>query len=613
MKTVREPIQINNALLNTVTPMGGLEFGRAKIHIGENVAKVYAITKYPQSIDPGWLSKISNIPRAVSCQIFEPCDNGALIEHLSRSVTQYRGVAESTRDALVRQRAEKSADDAERLMRQIDQNGETVGYMSNLIMPVAKDEAALEKICRGIESSVAALRCRSRVLANLQKEAYQAIAPYHVTPEIIRSITRRNVPLSTFMGGMPFASSGFTDRDGLFFAKDAQGGLIALDSWLRGGDRTNTNFVILGVAGVGKSTVAKDLALTQYMAGTKIIYFDPEREVKEMCRNLNGDWINCGGGAGGMINPLEIRPAPVDDEDETGERLYSDEGSGMGAMALHFKTFEVFIKLYMPDLSEIQKALLKQALEELYKGFGITWDTDVSGLKPADFPIFSDLYTLLKKKLEMTEDKTNLEYLTIIVRELAEGSDSFLWNGHTTVNPRSRFICLDMFDLQNTSDTIKKTQYYNILTWAWEQMSKNRGEKVLLVCDEAYLMVDPNVPQSLIFLRNVEKRARKYEAGVVIISHSVVDSLDPAVKMYGQALLDIPAYKILMGCDGKNLAETAELYSLTEVEQDHLFNKKRGHALFFAGSKRMLVRFDIADYKLRYMGRGGGRQQLFPL
>ena len=32
--------------------------------------------------------------------------------------------------------------------------------------------------------------------------------------------------------------------------------------------------------------------------------------------------------------------------------------------------------------------------------------------------------------------------------------------------------------------------------------------------------------------------------------------------------MDIPAYKILMGCDGKNLAETAELYSLTEVEQD---------------------------------------------
>jgi type IV secretory pathway VirB4 component len=607
MKTVKESVPINNALLNVITPMGGLEFGRNKIHIGENIAKVYAITKYPQSIEAGWLSKISNIPRAVSCQIFEPCDNGALIEHLSRSVTRYRGIAESSRDALVRQRAEKSAEDAERLMRQIDQNGETVGYMSNFVMPVAKDEAGLEKICRGIESAVAALRCRARVLANLQKEAYMAVSPYHIMDDRVRLITRRNVPLSTFMGGMPFASSGFSDRDGYYFAKDAQGGLVVIDPWLRGGDRTNTNFVILGVAGVGKSTAAKSIILSEYMSGTKIICIDPEREMKDMCRRLGGDFINCGGGSGGLINPLEPRPAPVDDEGEGGERLYGDEGAGMGAVALHFKTFEVFMKLYMPDLTEIQKAILKQALERLYAEFGIVWDTDVSAMKPADFPTFSDLHALLKKRLESADDKRNLEYLTVIARELAEESDSFLWNGHTSVNPKSRFICLDTFDLQNTSDTVKKTQYYNILTWAWERMSRDRDEKVLLVCDEAYLLVDPNVPQSLIFLRNVAKRARKYEAGLMIVSHSAVDFLDPAVKMYGQALMDIPAYKILMGCDGKNLSETAELYSLTETEQEHLFNKKRGYALFFAGAKRMLIRFDIADYKLRYMGRGGGR------
>jgi len=612
---------VNHALLNTITPIGGLDFRRTMLYIGENAAKVYAITKYPQSIEAGWLAKISNIPHAVGCQIFEPCDNTALIEHLSSSITQSRGIAESARDPLTRQRAEKAADDAENLMRQIDQNGETVGYMSVLIMPVAKDERTLEKICRHIESAVTSLRCRVRLLPNLQKEAFQTMSPYHAVDEAIRNITRRNVPLSTFMGGMPFASSGYSDRDGMYFAKDAQNGLVVLDPWMRGGDRTNTNFVILGVAGVGKSTAAKSLVLTEYMSGTKIICIDPEREMQDMCRRLNGDWINCGGGAGGRINPLEIRPAPVDAEDEDGGQLYRDEeyeqerGAGIGAMALHFKTFEVFIQLYMPELTEIQKALLKQILEELYASFGITWDTDVTALKPKDFPTFSDLYALLQKRLELAgkqtdgkaDDTQNIAHLAIIIRELAEGSDSFLWNGHTTVQAKSRFICLDTFDLQNTSDTIKKTQYYNILTWAWEQMSRNRNEKVLLVCDEAYLLVDPNVPQSLIFLRNVAKRARKYEAGLVIISHSVVDFLDPAVKMYGQALMDIPAYKILMGCDGKNLAETAELYSLTEVEQDHLMNKKRGHALFFAGSKRMLVRFDVADYRLRVMGRGGGR------
>ena len=215
----------------------------------------------------------------------------------------------------------------------------------------------------------------------------------------------------------------------------------------------------------------------------------------------------------------------------------------------------------------------------------------------------------------------------MLLYDAAAGSDSFLWNGHTTLEANSRFICLDTHDLQNASDNVKRTQYLNLLSWCWEEMSRDRNERCLLVCDEAYLMIDPQVPQSLVFLRNVEKRnicamgythrrvflrnvekrARKYEAGLAIISHSVVDFLAPEVKMYGQALLDIPCYKILMGCDGKNLQETKDLYNLTDAEQELLESKRRGHALFIIGSKRLHVNFEIPAYKFSYMGKAGGR------
>ena len=138
-------------------------------------------------------------------------------------------------------------------------------------------------------------------------------------------------------------------------------------------------------------------------------------------------------------------------------------------------------------------------------------------------------------------------------------------------------------------------------------MSADRTERVLIICAEAYLMIDPNVPQSLVFLRNVEKRARKYEAGLVKITHSVVDFLAPEIKMYGQALLDIPCFKLLMGCDGKNLQETRELYNLTDAETELLESKRRGHALFVIGSKRLHINFEIPSYKFSYMGTAGGR------
>lgn len=204
------------------------------------------------------------------------------------------------------------------------------------------------------------------------------------------------------------------------------------------------------------------------------------------------------------------------------------------------------------------------------------------------------------------EKKTYAD-LALLLYDIAEGADSFIWNGYTSVSSDAQITVMDTHALQETGDNVKRTQYFNILTYDWEQMSRDRNERVLLICDEAYLMIDQKVPQSLVYLRNVMKRARKYEAALGIISHSLVDFLGDAIKQYGQALLDIPCYKILMGTDGKNLKETADLYDLTEAEQELLLSRKRGHALFMVGAKRLHIQFDIPEYKFKYMGAAGGR------
>ena len=65
--------------------------------------------------------------------------------------------------------------------------------------------------------------------------------------------------------------------------------------------------------------------------------------------------------------------------------------------------------------------------------------------------------------------------------------------------------------------------------------------------------------------------------------------------------------KILFGTDGQNLEETDKLYNLTEAERELLESKRRGHALFMIGSKRLHVNFEIPDYKWAYFGKAGGR------
>lgn len=598
----------NNALANIITPLG-IEFTKNTITIGESEGKIYGITKYPQKVDMGWLSKITNIPNTLVTICIEPVDNSALVNALSRSVVQQRGVADAAKDPLSRQRAEKAADDGERIIMQIDREGETVGLMSIAIMPHTKDEILIKRIFRQVEGIVATMKCKMRVLPNLQKESFQHIAPCYPTQKKIDSILQRLVPMSTFVGGFPFASTGFNDGQGYYWGQDTSGSLVVVDPWKRGNDRTNTNFVVMGNSGTGKSTCIKHLLISEYMNGTKIIVIDPEAEYRDLCRNLKGDIISAVGGSKGMINPLQVRPSPKDTEGVSDEDdpLYVDEGNGLNDLALHIKNLEIFFNLYIPSITDMQRAVLKSCIVELYKEFGIDWYTNISDFAPTDFPIFSDLYHYVKQKYENEPERQIFGDLTLLLSDLANGSDSFLWNGHSTVSSESNFICLDTHELQETSDHIKRTQYFNILTYCWEQMSRNRKESVLLVCDEAYLMIDTKVPQSLVYLRNVMKRARKYEGALAIISHAVTDFLSESIKQYGQALLDVPCYKILLGTDGPNLKETAKLYDLTEAEQELLLARKRGVALFMVGSKRFRLSFIIPPYKMKYMGNSGGR------
>lgn len=604
----------NAGLLNIISPVG-IDFKTNEFILGENLCRAYGIIKYPPEPQYGWLSSITNMASTMVSCTFTP-NSGEIIESLNKNIRMLESEASMAKDHLKQQRAEKGAKDAKKLMQQIDENGEVVGELSTTIIPLSDDKEKLKKIEQKMRGTAAISNCKIRKMSFMQKQALKHVAPFYSEEATIEEVNNRVMPLRTFVGGFPFSASGYNDNRGFYVAKDAQGGLVILDFWIRENDRTNTNFVVMGVPGSGKSASVKHITLSEYMMGTKLIFIDPESEYKDFCRNLNGTWINAGGSKRGRVNPLHIMPIPQnDDPDEDDIRNFydKDDGNGLGALALYLKHLEVFFSLYLPSMQDREKAVLKQELIELYKNFGITWDTDVEKMKPEDFPVIEDLYDLLAKKAKAFEktrkerDANTYMDLALLLADAAHGADAALWNGPTTLDADGQVTVLDTFSLQTTSDNVKRAQYFLLQTWAWNIMSKDRTEKVLLICDEAYLMIDPNVPQSLVFLRNVAKRDRKYEAGLMIISHSVVDFLDPKIKMYGQALLDTPCYKILFGTDGQNLEETDKLYNLTEAEIDLLESKRRGHALMIIGSKRLHVNFEIPDYKWAYFGSAGGR------
>lgn len=621
-KTVKKTNASISGLLDIIAPQA-IEFKPMEIQFGDQMARVLLITDYPPRVNPAWLSRIANMPGVVCSMHVLPTDPYDLIQGINKSIGELVGRLQQGGNALLMQRSEQQYNDATELLKKIDQEQQNVFYCIITLMITAKDKDTLDRRSKSVESALAGSGMRGRVAMFRQNDALKCVGPWGIIPVEIEQAAARNMPSETVAAAFPFTSSGINDRSGFILGRDKKGGIILIDIWKRGGDRTNSNWTILGKPGMGKSTAVKKVLLNQYAQGYKVIIIDPEREYQTCCERIGGSWIDCGGGLqGSRINPLQVKLVPMDradpydpkDTDDTNNvndiPTYTEETASMGPLALHIHTLRTFFKMYLKDLSDFDLAVMEETLEELYKSKGITWTTDPATIPNEEWPIIKEQWELHKKKSEdqslSQKVRESHEKFAYLLRSAAIGADSALWSGYTTINADSDFIVLDVNSLQEADEKIKRAQYFNILTWAWNEISRNRKEKVLLAVDECYLLIDPDTPQALQFLRNTSKRIRKYDGGLLVISQNVNDFLDPAVARYGQALLDNPCYKLLLAQGDKDLEGLCKLMNLSEHEQEMLAKGKRGEALLVAGSKRVHAIIELSEMEPEYFGEAGG-------
>ena len=220
----------------------------------------------------------------------------------------------------------------------------------------------------------------------------------------------------------------------------------------------------------------------------------------------------------------------------------------------------------------------------------------------------TDLYnTLLEKRIAADKGVTDdMDKLILLLDNITTGADSFLWNGHTTMQSNAQLIVFDTQNMKIMSDAMKSTQYFNLLSWCWQQMSADREEKVMVVCDEAWLLINPDVPQSMSYLRDTVKRARKYTGSLVVSTQNVVDFLDTKVKMYGQPVLDLPSTKFIFGCDGEDLKAVSTLYSFTDAQKELVAAGNRGECLMKAGGRVLKLKVELPKKRLQQLGTGRG-------
>lgn len=591
-------------LLDSISPIA-LNFSPRNAIWGDQSVRVLVITAYPNGGNAAWLSSVANLPGVVCSVHLSPTDPHDLIEDIRKSMGENRAIIKNGADSVTEEDALQKYKSGRTLLKKVNNEQQKVFNFTVVLKIYAPNSDLLDKRSRRVEAALAGCGMKGRIAMFKQEEGILSSGPWCILSDDIFNIGARPIHAEAVAASFMFVSSSINDGSGFILGHDNTNGIILIDIWKRGGDRTNANWTILGKPGVGKSNAVKKILANEFAQGSKIIYIDPEREGKHMCKRLGGSWLDCGGGSKGKINPLQVRDVPLDDEDEN-DPLYTKDQVEKGALALHIHFLRTFFKLYFKGIKEVQLAALEEVLEELYiKDFGIPWNVDPKTIPNDKWPIMEDLY---KKVLDRVDSEPEyFKDISKLMRRIAVGADSGIWNGHTTADMNNDFIVLDTNSLVNADEALQRAQYFNILSYSWNVISMNRLERVLLACDEGYLIADPEIPEALKYLRNISKRIRKYMGGLMFITHNTVDLNDEKLRKFGQALLDNPCFKLIFGLGENDLDALGKIMKLSEAEFDMLSKGQRQHALLVAGSKRVhAIIEDNTDFESELFGKGGG-------
>ncbi len=534
----------------------------------------------------GWLAKLTEDVGAIFSINIEPIDNAQLIEHLDARIRDATSLSKIAKNESIKQVREAEVKEASEIISRMINNNEVVSYLTIYICVSAQNEQDLISKCKEVERVVQKLKLKIRPITNfLLKSGFKAVAPFFTIQKDLTEYFKRNILTSTFTGGFLFNTNTFIDKNGYCFGINQNGGIIIFNIWKKDYDRTNSNMVIVGSSGSGKSLATKHIIYNE-LPRTKLLIIDPEAEYTYLAKNLKGKIIECGGSnLGYTLNPLQVR-------------INKDDEENLNALAIHFQFLHTFFEILFPSLTDIEFSMLDKVLEELYLKFNITTNTDISKIENTEFPLLEDLYYLLEDK-NKEEYKPEYEKLLSLIRPISIGQASSLWNGYTDITVDTGLTVFNTKNMQEFQIQYKRAQYYNIMSFAWEIISKNKDEFDCLIADECHVLVDPNIPQTLEYVRNISKRARKYNSSIIVITQSVEDFLNEKIKLYGQSLLANSTYKLFFKMDGQDLRDVVKVFNLSKKEEELIYNAKRGECLLSAGNRKIFVNVKVPHKELQ--------------
>lgn len=571
--------------------------------VGDNYCCVWAVREYPPSTEEqavfSQLADRNGVTLRIYNKLVESMEQRKIIQNATRK-NKLKSNGNDMNDTI---EAQGNLQDVVTLMANLRKNKEPLLHCCVFIELKAKSKTKLKELQTDISMELTRSKIEVDRLTLRQKEGFLSVVP--TGSNQFGSQYERVLPASSVANLYPFNFSSKTDPNGFYIGRDKFGTNIIVDFERRTEDKTNSNILILGNSGQGKSYLLKLILTNVRESGKKIICLDPEAEYEDLTNALGGCYIDF------MTGRYKINPLEPKDWGQASEEIDSkapEPFKKATRLSQHIAFLKDFFRAYK-DFTDGQLDTIEILLMKLYARFGITDMTDYSQKRPEDFPVMSDLYALCEEEFKTFDSKLKTIYteqtlqdVCLGIHSMCVGSESKYFNGHTNITD-DMFLCFGVKGLLDTNKRLKDAMLFNILSYMSNKLL-GEGNTVASI-DELYLFLS-NLT-AIEYIRNAMKRVRKKDSAVILASQNIDDFLIPSVKEYTKPLFSIPSHHFLFYPGNINPKDFEDALMIEPNEYDLIKFSERGTCLFRCGNERYLLVVNAPDYKSEIFGSAGGR------
>ena len=584
-----------------VTP-GVIKFYPDYYICGNFYKSCWAVTEYPPTTDEfailGHLADRNGVTLHIFDRLVDSTEQRKIVQQAMRK-NHLMSTANDVNESI---KAQDNINDVVELISELRRNKEPLLHCAVFIELRAATHDKLKELQSDIQMELTRAKISVDRLLLRQKEGFLSSLPSG--SNCFGTQYERVLPASSVANLYPLNYSGKTDEHGFYLGRDKYGTNILVDFDKRTADKTNSNVLILGNSGQGKSYLLKLLLCNLRESGKSIVCLDPEHEYEELCNNLGGTYIDMMSGEF-MINPLE--PKSWSDGERGGEDM-PETFRQVSKLSQHISYLKDFFRSYK-DFTDAEIDTIEIMLMKLYGRFGINDNTDLDTLKAENYPVMSDLYDLTEKEFMAFDSQIKhlyteemLQNVCLGLHSMCKGAEAKYFNGHTNIKD-SEFICFGVKGLMDTNKHLKNTLLFNILSYMSGQLL-GKGNTVAAI-DELYLFLT-NLT-AIEYIRNGMKRVRKKESSFILASQNIEDFLLPEIKEFTKPLFSIPTNHFLF--NPGNIS--AELFIDTlqlEMSEYELFKfPEQGTCFYRCGNERYLLQVIAPKHKAALFGTAGGR------